>query len=347
MKAKRKPIPNGTQGWAAPTSSQQSRTIPFDEYHSNLISIVKAIHTANGEYLSIVKEYLRWRNWSSFKNPFSFGQQSGRFTQDDLRVLEGVLQTQPPVSGFVTQPSGSRLAVPQLLDLLRDTSYVGIWERAAENMAFLKSHPKHQTKNHQEKGRKRAENLKGCRVALETGFSNVKKELRVQGLGSVCDGILMKLDMLRKYEEAYPIPSERRIDLWFKFQTPTLSFFNTVFLLASLIPLCMAWNKSTDVPGSTEDPDFWTLIFSAINQSQSLVSTLYTINRQSEGHHVAWICAIWLTAGGIVCAYVGIPMYLFLPTKWSVLISAGGAISQLGVILEIAWMTDHSKLKKL
>ncbi|OTA90499.1 hypothetical protein M434DRAFT_13895 [Hypoxylon sp. CO27-5] len=343
MKAKRKPTPNSTQGWAAPAGNQQS--IVFDEYHSNLVSIAKAIHTANEEYLSIVKEYLRWLNWSSSKNPFSFSQSSGRFTQDDLHILEGVLQTKPPVGRFVAQPPGSWFVHPQLLDLLRDTSYVGIWERAAENIAFLKSHPKHQTEKHQEKGRNRAGKLKNCRIALETGFSIIEKDLRAQGLGSVCDGILVKLNMLRNYEEAYPIPSERRIDLWFRFQTPTLPLVNTVFLLASLFPLCMAWSKSTGAPGSTEDSDFWMLILNAIIQSPSLVSTLYTVHRQSKTHYVAWICAVWLAAGGIACAYVCIPLYLFLPTKWSVLMSVGGPIAQLGVNFEIAWMADHPKLK--
>ncbi|KAI1142579.1 hypothetical protein F5Y05DRAFT_231767 [Hypoxylon sp. FL0543] len=331
MKAKRKPAPNGSQGWASPK-------IPFDEYQSHLTSIARAVHAANEEYLSIVKEYLRWRNWTSSKNPFSSSQKQERFSQDDRLILEGVVRAQPP---------GSRSAVPQLLDSLRDTSYVGIWERAAENMAYLKSHPKHQIRGHQEKGTKRAEKLKDCRIKVETGFSMVEKELRVQGLKDVCDGILAKIDMLCKYEEAYPIPSERRTDLWSKFQTPPLLCISALFMLASLVPMCMAWNKSADAPGSTDDSDFLISIQNAIIQSVGLALTLYTVQRRSEEHRVAWMCAIFLTVCGVVCACVAVPMYLFLPTRWSTLASYGGSLTQLCVILEIAWMTDHSKLKQL
>ncbi|KAI0842625.1 hypothetical protein F5Y06DRAFT_131625 [Hypoxylon sp. FL0890] len=331
MRAKRKSNPNSSQGWASPK-------IPFDEYQSNLMSIAKAIHAANEEYLSIVKEYLRWRNRLSSKKPFSSSQNLDRFSQNDLRILEGVVRAQPP---------GSRFAVPQLLDSLRDMSYVGIWERAAENMAYLKSHPKHQTRRHQENGKKRAKKLKNCRIVVETGFALVEKELRVQGLNDVCDGILAKIDMLGKYEEAYPVPSERRIDSWFKFQTPTLLSIGAVFILASLIPMCVAWSKSTDPPGSTDDFDFWLNIQNAIIQFLGLVSTLYTVHRKSEEHHVAWICSIFLTGFGIVCAGIGIPIYLYLPTRWSALAFFSASVAQLCVNLEIAWMTDHSKLKQL
>ncbi|KAI1416281.1 hypothetical protein F5Y13DRAFT_129762 [Hypoxylon sp. FL1857] len=341
MKAKRKSTPNDKQGWASPS-------ISFEEYQSNLISIAQAIHTANQEYLSIVEEYLQWLDWSSPQTPFSSSQKRGRFSQADLRILEGVVQTQPPTSRFaVAQPSGSQFALRQLLDSLRNTSYINIWKRAAQNMAYLKKHPKHQTEEHQEEGRKRAEKFKNCRITVESGFALVEKELRVQGLDGVCDGIMAKIDMLRKYEEAYPIPPKRRMGLWFKFHTPTLLFFNLVFMLGSLIPMAIAWNRSTDAPGSTEDSDFWMLVQGAIIQSLGLISTIYTVHRKSEEHHTAWICAIWLTACGIIFAYIGIPMYLFLPTRWSGLTSFGAAVAQLGVILEIAWMADHSKLKQL
>lgn len=217
MKAKRKPFRNSSQGW---TNNYQISQSLSDDCHSNLISIAKAVHAANEQYLSVVADYLKWRRRSVSQAPFSTSQNLRRFSDSDLQSLKVVVQTQPPTD---------RSDIPGLVDSLRDVSYIGIWEQAAENMAYLKRHPKHRAQKHQDNARRRAVELKDCRIAAETGFGLVEKELRALGFDNACEAILEKIDMLRKYEEAYPLPLKSFLGFQSKPQLPFLIFF--IFLV--------------------------------------------------------------------------------------------------------------------
>ncbi|KAI1207298.1 uncharacterized protein F4807DRAFT_183528 [Annulohypoxylon truncatum] len=339
VKARRKATPNTAQGWVPPSSSNQHRKITFDSYHSHLVSIAKAIYAANGEYLAIVEDYLRWRNWSKAKTAFGFSQKPGRFTNDDLTVLKDLVAAGPPVG---------QSAVPQLLDRLRQTSYIDIWRRATENMAYLKNHPTHQTKKHLENGRKRAERMKACRVIVETSYHKVENELRNQMHISVCDGVVEKLAMLRKYEDAYPVTSssESSPDTRFKLPIPIYLCCILACLFLALIFIGVAWSKSSNALGSTNDTDFWTLLAFSTVQLLGFYTTVSNVSRKSTEKSVAWTCALYLTAFGIICTLVSIPAYTYLPTMWSTLLAFGAAVAQLVVLLELLLMADHSKTKQ-
>ncbi|KAI2470928.1 hypothetical protein F4781DRAFT_154851 [Annulohypoxylon bovei var. microspora] len=337
MKARRKPSPYAAQGWVPLSNNRQNQMTPFDKYHSNLVSIAKAIHAANEEYVEIVDEYLRWRAWSKSKNRFRSSQRSERFSENDLDLLKSSVQAGPPVSRFV---------VPQLLGKLRETSYIDIWRRAAENMAYLKSHPKHQTQRHRDNGKKRAEKIKKCRVIVETSFGLVENELRNQGFSSICECILEKVEMLRRYEEAYPMSPERSPGLWFKLPTPTLLVIVTMSIFISFISMCVAGTKASSAPGSTQDSDFWIQIQGAMMQISGLIVAVCNVHRGSAENPIAWRCALGLTAVGIICAVASIPMYLYLPTMWSSIASFAACVTQLIVTLELALVADHSKIKQ-
>ncbi|KAI0881816.1 uncharacterized protein GGS22DRAFT_56952 [Annulohypoxylon maeteangense] len=339
IKARRKGTPNPAQGWLPLSNNNQFKKITFDSYHAHLISIAKAFHVANEEFLAIVEEYLRWRAWSNARYAFGFkSQKPGRFTDDDLSVLKDLVQAGPPEGKF---------GVPQLLERLRQTSYIDIWRRAIENMAYLKNHPKHYTKKHQTSGRKRAERIKECRVIVETSYGKVENELRNQMLFGVCDGILEKMAMLRKYEDAYPVSSsDSSPGTRFQFSVSTLLGGTSVWMFLSLIPMGIAWMKSTSTSGSTGDSDFWTLIQSSMMQILGLALAVCNIPRKSTERSTAWTCALILTCFGIVCALASIPTYLYLSTMWSNLLSYGATIAQTIVMLELTLMTDHSKIKQ-
>ncbi|KAI1098906.1 hypothetical protein F4804DRAFT_102270 [Jackrogersella minutella] len=337
MKARRKPSAYGVQGWIAPGGFQQKQTLPLDEYYSNLDLIVSAIDIANKEYLSIVKEYLRWQTRSS-RQRLNSSPRSERFNDNDLRMLETAIQS-------TSQTGHSSVPHLHLIGILGERSYVDIWERAAENMAYLKNHPKHQRQKHQENGKKRAETMKRCRIAIEDSFSLIEQDLRAQGLDSARGGILLKIDMLRKYEEAYPMAPEHHPVFLPKLQTPNLLVLVSICTLISFIPLGMAWTKAANIPGSTEDAGFYIQIQNVIYQCVGLIITVYTVRQRSEENCVAWIRALWLAGVGILCALVSIPMYLYIPTMWSVLALFGASTAQLSVLLELSLMDDHSKLK--
>ncbi|KAI1462707.1 hypothetical protein F4805DRAFT_6519 [Annulohypoxylon moriforme] len=341
MKARRKATPNPTLGWLPLSSNKQFKKITFDSYHSHLISIARAIHVANEEFLAIVEEYLRWRAWSNARLAFGFSQKPGRFTDDDLAVLKDLVQAGPPEGKF---------GVPQLLERLRQTSYINIWKRAVENMAYLKNHPKG-TSKHQTIGRKRAEKMRECRIAIETSYGKVENELRNQMLFGVCDGILDKLNMLRQYEDAYPVSSSvsssaTNPDIRFKLPAPTLLCGISVYLTLSIIPVGMAWTRATNTPGSTNDSDFWWLVQNSMMQILGLILAVCNIPQKSAEKSAAWICALLLTCFGILCTVAAIPAYLYLPTMWSSLLSSGATIAQIVVMLELALMGDYFKIKQ-
>ncbi|KAI1088470.1 hypothetical protein F5B19DRAFT_471112 [Rostrohypoxylon terebratum] len=336
VKARRKATPNTAQGWLPPLNSNKHRKITFDSYHSHLLSIAKAIHAANVEFLAIVEEYLRWRAWSSAKHVFGFSQKPGRYTEYDLNVLKDLVAAGPPVG---------QSAVPQLLDRLRQTSYMDIWRRATENVAYLKSHPR-ETLTHVNKGRKRAERLKACRVIVETSYGKVENELRNQMLIGVCEGVLEKIAMLREYEDAYPVSSGNVPDVRFKLPMPTLLCCSSIYMTLSTIPAGIALIKGTNAPGSTDDPDFWWLVQSVAMQLLGLVLAVCNVPQKPTEKSTAWTSALCLTAFGMSCTCASIPTYLFLSTSWSNFMSSGATMSQIIVMLELTLMADHSKIKQ-
>ncbi|KAL7623324.1 hypothetical protein AAE478_007005 [Parahypoxylon ruwenzoriense] len=333
MKAKRRSVATTIQGWNNNYQSQQSLS---DDCHANLISIAKSIHGANEQYLSIVKEYLQWR--ARTYRSFSSSQKLNRFSDWDLQTIETLVQAQPPTS---------KSEIPQLLRSLGQTSEVRIWERAAENIAYLRGLQTHQRK-HQDNGRKRADELRKHRVGIEACFRLVEKELQTSGFNDARDGISAKIDTLRKYEESYPLPFWYR--LGFRFRRPsetTLRFILALIMTLSVFPMGVAWHKSKGEVGSTEDPDLYLLILNALFQIPGLAMSLCAGARKSPGSSGAWKYAVALMVGGILCAVASVPLYLCWPTMWSASLSFCATAAQGYVTVELAMMVGQSKVKQV
>ncbi|OTB09278.1 hypothetical protein M426DRAFT_135473 [Hypoxylon sp. CI-4A] len=330
--SRKKPSPNATPGWTPPSSNPQNTDSLSKECHGNLISIAEAIHTANGEYLTIVGDYLRW-----FARFNKRSQKPGRFTAADRDVLKHTIEDETPIE---------KSAILQLLSVLSDTSYTGIWKRAADNMAFLKTLPTHQTQKHQDKGRKRAELLKNCRITVLNGFNSAEKELRALGHDDVCEGIETKIDMLRKFEDVYPISSNSVPSSQFNIDASTLISIAFVWIILSSIFTFIAWSKSTNAPGSIEDPDFYLQIQNALVQFLGFVTSVFTVHHVSRDNILAWRWALCLAIGGIVCGFMAIPMYLYISPMWSSTVASFSSIAQIAVIAVLAMVTNHPKVKQ-
>ncbi|KAI4860841.1 hypothetical protein F4820DRAFT_92589 [Hypoxylon rubiginosum] len=291
MKSKRKTTLYSGQGWTNNYRNTQSLS---DACHSNLISIAKATHDANKEYQSVVEIYLRDRA----RKRFSSSQP--RFTQDDLDTMKALVKGGPPTDTTSTS---------ELLESLKDVTYTDIWDRAADNMAFLKGLRKHQTsQKHQDNGRKRAINLRSCRITIETGFNQVRKEVQDSNLDLdlVCVGIQEKIEMLQKYEKAYPISVDSHPATPIKSQTSILILVVLTLIIISVILISVAWIKSTSEQGSVEDSDFWMLIPNTMYQILGLLTSVYTIHRRAPDDSTAWKCALWFMGGGILCGIVSV-----------------------------------------
>ncbi|KAI0849306.1 hypothetical protein F5Y00DRAFT_261775 [Daldinia vernicosa] len=342
MKGKRKISPNSTQGWTPPSSNSQNSDNLSNDCRLGLVSIVQAVHNANVQYKSIVDEYLRWRN--KLRTRSSSNPNSTRFSNDDLQTLDEVMKAYLSLDQSIAW---------QLLANLGDKSYIDIWKRAADNMAYLKGLWKHQAPKHLEKARNRAVDLKNCRVTVESSFKLVEKELRDSGFDHYCEAILAKKDMLLKYEEAYPIlpeprpASEIRQESPLTFQMSTLIFIVFTAVALSFIPMGMAWSRSTNTPGSTQDPDFYLQIQNMMLQLLGLSTAMLVAHQRLSDNKTAWNYACYFTVAGVICTILAVPVYAFVSTIWSSFASYLATVMQVGATLQLALIAKTPKQKQL
>ncbi|KAK6951338.1 hypothetical protein Daesc_007872 [Daldinia eschscholtzii] len=343
MKGKRKLSPNSTQAWTPLSSNPQDSHILSDDCHAGLRSIAQAVHDANVQYKCAVSDYLRWRN--KLRNRTGPNPNLNRFHQDDLQTIEGAINAHLTLD---------KSLAPQLLVNLDDGSCISIWKRVAENMVYLKSLQKPQTPAHLEKSTKRATELKNCRTTMTTSFNLVERELRDSGHGSTCEAILAKIAMLLEYEEAYPVlpePTltvpEPRQESPYTFHTSTLISIDGMGLVISLIFMAMAWSKSTDTPGSPNDPDFWVQMRDTTLTLLGLLTTIYVTHQRLSADPIAWNYALMFTLAGIACAILAVVLYPLVPTMWSSFASFSANVMQILVTLQLALITKALKQKQL
>jgi heme A synthase len=113
-------------------------------------------------------------------------------------------------------------------------------------------------------------------------------------------------------------------------------------LVLSIIPLVLAWQRSTNNPGTSKDANFYLLVQSSVLQFPGLFTAMFPIYRRSTAS--AWRWAQSFTALGVLCSFGCIPLYLKAPTMWSALISFYGSAAQAGMTLLIAQMADSDDI---
>jgi hypothetical protein len=115
----------------------------------------------------------------------------------------------------------------------------------------------------------------------------------------------------------------------------TLSFIVPTICLLSCIPIALAWTHSPRKVGTIHDANFYQLIAGSLVQLLSLATLLWPTLFHStfSGYYWLWTWILAVFSG--VCAIISVPLYVFLPTAWSMAVSFGGMIAQALIVLQI------------
>jgi hypothetical protein len=117
----------------------------------------------------------------------------------------------------------------------------------------------------------------------------------------------------------------------------TLSFLVPVISLISCVPAALAWYNSSPEIGTLHDPNFYQLISGSIMQLLGLVTLIWPMIFHSRLASLTWFWT-WILAGSSACMTVlAMALFLVVPTGWSALISFGGSVAQVLVILQLVY----------
>jgi hypothetical protein len=114
-----------------------------------------------------------------------------------------------------------------------------------------------------------------------------------------------------------------------------LSFFVPTVCLLSCIPMGLAWTHSPWQVGTVDDANFYQLLAGSLIQLLSLATLLWPTlfhSRFSE-HTWLWVWALAVFSGA--CTIMSIPLFVFLPVAWSMVVAFSGMIAQALIALQI------------
>lgn len=115
----------------------------------------------------------------------------------------------------------------------------------------------------------------------------------------------------------------------------TLSFLVPTVSLLSCIPAALAWYNSPPQNGTPHDANFYQLISSNIMQLLGLFLMIWPTAAHTKLAQFARVWT-WVLAGASACfTAMAVPLYLCLPTGWSALLSFGGSIAQVLILLQL------------
>ncbi|KIM96447.1 hypothetical protein OIDMADRAFT_148308 [Oidiodendron maius Zn] len=118
---------------------------------------------------------------------------------------------------------------------------------------------------------------------------------------------------------------------------PTLIILVTTLSLVSLVTTFLSFVHSTPSIGTTSDADFWQLVSSSIMQISSIASMVMPVYQSIRLTKEAWFWT-WILAGvGFCSAVAAVPLYLYLPVKWSDVVSFAGTLAQSYVTLQLVY----------
>ena len=138
--------------------------------------------------------------------------------------------------------------------------------------------------------------------------------------------------------EAYPVPitaveayqSTPNINATLSFLVPTVS-------LITCIPAALAWTSSSPQIGTHHDANFYQLISSSIIQLLGLLTLIWPTIVHTRLANLAWFWTWVLASASALLTVLSVPFYLLLPTGWSGLLSFGGSVAQVLVLLQLMY----------
>lgn len=117
--------------------------------------------------------------------------------------------------------------------------------------------------------------------------------------------------------------------------TATLLFLVPIICLLSGIPAALAWSHAPSKAGTVDDADFFSLIATSALQILSTVTLIWPTVFNSGLARLSWVWTWVLAISSVCCTGVAIPLYLFVPTSWSSLVSFGSCVAQALVTLQL------------
>jgi hypothetical protein len=91
-------------------------------------------------------------------------------------------------------------------------------------------------------------------------------------------------------------------------------------------------------PISRKDADFWQLVSNSIVQISSVISMVISMYQATKLTKEAWAWAWVLAAFSTCSACVRMPLYLYLSTKWSRVVSIAGTVPQSYITLLLVYL---------
>ena len=107
-----------------------------------------------------------------------------------------------------------------------------------------------------------------------------------------------------------------------------------ITILGCIYPLIRAMTSSPPKSGLTGETDFWQQLINSIIQLNGFLTLLLPIYRETAAKE--WVGTWIITSLGCGSAIVAVPLYLMVPTSWSVFFTWLAAASQLFVVLQVA-----------
>ncbi|EPE37130.1 hypothetical protein GLAREA_09293 [Glarea lozoyensis ATCC 20868] len=115
----------------------------------------------------------------------------------------------------------------------------------------------------------------------------------------------------------------------------TLSFFVPAILLISCVPIALAWTRSPQEVGASNDANFYQLIAGSLIQLLSLATLLYPTLFHSKFQGHSWLWTWILALFSVACTILSVLIYVFLPVAWSMVVAFGGMTAQALITLQI------------
>jgi flagellar biosynthesis protein FlhB len=117
-----------------------------------------------------------------------------------------------------------------------------------------------------------------------------------------------------------------------------LSFLVPTICLLSCIPTALAWTHTTASVGTIDDANFYQLLSNTAMQLLGLLTLIWPTVFDARLATMAWFWT-WILGGvSVCCTAVAVPVYLWLPTGWSGILSFSGSVAQALVVLQLAFV---------
>ncbi|PMD45539.1 hypothetical protein L207DRAFT_257321 [Hyaloscypha variabilis F] len=150
------------------------------------------------------------------------------------------------------------------------------------------------------------------RLEAVTGWSRLCVT-RGAGRGFIPITTLQSIESLLNQRSMTKKPPTRPKTQWI----PVVYLLNFVNLLVAIPFTALAFRAASNLPGTTNDEDFWFLLQSISTQVLGLLTVVLSLRNSNELSSRTWFWICSLMGLALLCSLASAPLYLVLPTQWS------------------------------